>query len=118
MLPEPNSFEDHLIGSGWDALAAEEEYEAGYQARFTDGSEFITATRAWRSGWQEADREIAQTRSSGLPTNTSAAEWSLFGSGRDARICGLPFDTRRDHVWKRSWIKADLELAVKNAPSM
>ena len=119
MPPEPPFFEEQSKPLAWDELAADEEYEAGYRARYLDSSEYLTATRAWRAGWMEADREITHSGSSGptysgLSTVTCTTEWSLFGSGRDARVCALPFDTRRDQVWKRSWIEADLELGTEH----
>ena len=114
-MPEPDFLRNHSRPNS-DELVWEEEYEAGYGARYDDSSEFLTATHAWRAGWRDADREIAQGLDSAKDRvgdeTASVADWSLLGSGRDARVCGLPFDTRRNHTWKQSWIRADLELGV------
>ena len=96
-----------------------EEYEAGYGARFQGVAECMTATRCWLAGWQEADREIgAAVLTQGEPSHTEPiAPWSLFGTGRQARACDLPFDAFSPDDWKRSWVKADIAMSLKKGHS-
>ncbi len=89
-----------------------DEYESGYRARQTDATEFKTATRSWRAGWQDANRELENLKE---PIEKEfkvkeQANWSLFGSGRQARLCDLPFDEVRSDAWKRDWILTDIDL--------
>ena len=88
-----------------------EEYEAGYQGRFQNVAECVTATPCWRAGWQEADREIAiAVRSE--QTEATSEPWSLYGTGHQARTCELPFDEYSADSWKRSWVQADITLGT------
>ncbi len=99
-----------------------EEYEAGYRSRLENTDEFKTATYCWRAGWQDADREL---RASGhqeakeMMNEAAPAQWSSYGTGRLARICGLPFDADRSDAWKQSWVQTDIELSLRGtqAPS-
>ena len=92
-----------------------DEYEAGYRARELGLTEYKTATRSWRAGWQDADHEAIRsglslhvaTQNDGAP-----AQWSLYGTGRQARACELPFDVDRGDAWKRSWVQADILLGL------
>lgn len=95
-----------------DSLVANE-YESGYRMRLEGEAEFRTATPSWRAGWQDADREL---RRSGYTLRNSTSEaplaepWSLYGTGRQARACELPFDVNRGEAWKRSRVEADIAL--------
>jgi hypothetical protein len=73
---------------------ASDEYEAGYQARLRDAAEYHTATLCWRTGWQEADRDlqIGNAMPTGESDDIFRPRWSDFGTGQDARACELPFD--------------------------
>lgn len=93
-----------------------DEYEAGYQARFQNMAEFRTATACWRAGWQDADRELTACGGLLLPCDgekdSVPEQWSLYGTGRDARLCELPFDEIRSETWKRSWVETDIALGM------
>ena len=54
------------------------EYEAGYEARFADASESLTATHCWQAGWQDANLELTESFGQKL-------------EGEDARVHGIPF---------------------------
>jgi hypothetical protein len=101
---------------GLEKVWIPEEYEAGYGARFQGVSECRTATRCWLAGWQEADREIGTAvLSEGVPWNTEpTAPWSLFGTGRQARACELPFDQFSPDDWKKSWVEADIAMSLES----
>jgi hypothetical protein len=98
-----------------------EEYQAGYEARLRDEAEYHTATRWWRTGWAEADRELR----SGIvrrPIEQSEGQdtrWSNFGTRQQARICQLAFDENQAEVWKRNWVQTDIaiSLAPRRKPS-
>lgn len=94
-----------------------EEYEAGYQARLQEIAEFKTATPCWRAGWQDAHRELTvcggPLLSKHIEQDSIPEQWSLYGTGQDARLCELPFDENREESWKRSWIQADIALGLK-----
>ena len=97
-----------------DMVWIPEEYEAGYSARFQNVAECITATPCWRAGWQDAGREIAGAAFAEEMFRTAdvTVRWSLFGTGSQARGCGLPFDKFSPESWKRSWVKADIALSL------
>ena len=97
------------------AVWVPEEYDAGYQARRENISEFKTATRSWQAGWQDGDREIAGGGEASEESPCGDAiqqQGSLFGAGDTARACELPFDEDRGEVWKRNWIAADIALGL------
>lgn len=79
-----------------DEVLVSVEYEAGYQARIESSEDYRTATPSWRSGWDDADHDLQ----SGALSNCSghfeppSSQWSNFGTGRDARLCELPFDVK------------------------
>ncbi len=117
MLPSDDYLES-VSGSPELNVWFPDEYEAGYRARFTGACESWTATACWQAGWQEADRELTASgrrpRQSSFDPNGDGeiTEWSLFGTGELARSLGLPFDQVRGDVWKRSWIRKDIELGT------
>lgn len=93
-----------------------EEYEAGYWAGHHGVVEFQSATHSWRSGWQDAQRELRAMGASVYPIvgeDLIPAQWSLYGTGAAARAYGLPFDEERSDPWKRSWIRRDIDFGLK-----
>ncbi len=100
-------------GSNPSGLVSDE-YESGYRARQMDASEFKTATRSWRAGWQDADRELGNRKETSEKhcVVQEQANWSLFGSGRQARLYDLPFDEDRSDAWKREWIMTDINAKI------
>lgn len=117
MLPSDDHLESFSGASGLN-IWFQDEYEAGYGARFAGTSESWTATPCWQAGWQEADRELTASdrclRSSSVDPHDDVVpvEWSLFGTGNLARNYELPFDHARGTAWKRSWIRRDIELGT------
>lgn len=98
-----------------DCALVANEYEAGYRMRLDGETEFKTATASWRAGWQDADRELLQAGFTLSNTRSSAPiceQWSLYGTGSQARACELPFDVNRGEAWKRSWVAADIQLGL------
>ena len=93
------------VQSTWNA----EEYKAGYAARLHEEAESVTATPGWRSGWHDADREQTCTQHD---EGSVEAQYPLrfFGSGGQARRCGLPFDAFSSYEWKQEWIEIDLAI--------
>ena len=89
-----------------------EEYEAGYEARFQGVAECGTATPCWRTGWQDADREMAGAALAEGTNLDATAPWTLFGTGQQARACELPFDELSPDSWKKSWVEADITLSL------
>ncbi len=94
------------------------EYEAGYHARLAGSSESWTATACWQAGWQEADRELADSGQSlcsspfSCSVDLEATESRVFESGELARNYGIPFDQTLSDSWKRSWIRRDIEVGM------
>ncbi|MGI4828244.1 MAG: hypothetical protein ACRYFU_08650 [Janthinobacterium lividum] len=106
---------EQLHRSPWKATNTSwvsEEYEAGYWAGHHGIHEFRCATLCWRTGWQDAQRELYAMGASPFPMGEDhvPAQWSLYGTGAVARACNLPFDEGRSEPWKRSWIQADIKL--------
>ena len=91
-----------------------EAFEAGYKARLAGVPECHAATSSWQAGWQEADRETAGSGTAEtVQINTDVrTPWSLFGTGKEARICDLPFDELCPDTWKRSWVEADITIGL------
>ena len=89
--------------------SADEEYDAGYAARFHDEADCGSATANWRAGWSDADRDLAKTEEEGIPTQ---APLRFFESGSLARRCGLPFDPFSSEEWKRDWVEADVAIGI------
>ena len=90
------------------------EYEAGYRARVQGSEYYRTATRSWRYGWGDADHDLQSgvlSRRSDLSEDTPSAS-TTFGTGRDARLCELPFYADSTHEWKREWVLADIALGM------
>jgi hypothetical protein len=88
-----------------------EEYEAGYAARHEAQAFSFTATRSWKAGWTDADREIKK------PWATAAIQQDalpFFGTGSRARREGIPFDTSRTEEWKLEWIETDIALGLED----
>lgn len=104
------------LGQGAAETRNAEEYEAGYKARLEGVPECLAATPCWRAGWQEADSDsetAAGATANTMYTNTEVrTPWSLFGTGRQARICNLPFDELCPDSWKRSWVEADIAVGL------
>ena len=91
-----------------------EEYEAGYWAGHHGIAEFQSATHCWRTGWQDAQRELhANNLLPWAEADAIPAQWSLYGTGAIAREYDLPFDEERSESWKRSWIQADIDSGLK-----
>ena len=92
-----------------------EEYEAGYWAGHHGIAEFQSATHSWRAGWQDAQRELHAMGASSSPVaeEITPAQWSLYGTGAAARACNLPYDEERSDLWKRSWIRADIDIELQ-----
>ena len=57
-MAQPEYFDRIPYSDQEQQSRASDEYEAGYQARLRDGAEYQTATLCWRTGWQEADRDL------------------------------------------------------------
>lgn len=93
-----------------------EEYEAGYKARLEGVPECLAATLCWQAGWHEADSDTESAVTAIVDTMHTNAEvrtpWSLFGTGREARVCNLPFDELCPDSWKRSWVEADIDVGL------
>ena len=100
-------------GSNPRGYTSSDEYQAGYEARLRDEAEFYTATRWWRTGWAEADREIRSgVVRSPAQGNVTSMLWSSFGMGKHARTCELSFDENQAESWKRSWVQSDIAISL------
>lgn len=108
--PEPTSAQQN---HDFAAMRSAEQFEAGYAARFQDVAEYLSATPCWRSGWQEADRElVGSAPAARFAPGSDAAPLSLFGTGTQARVYELPFDELCPDIWKKSWVQADIDLGL------
>jgi hypothetical protein len=94
------------------------EYEAGYEARFADASESLTATHCWKAGWQDADTELTESSrqqrdaEGGQEEQPEQTWWQLYDIGGDARVHGIPFGEDRTEPWKLGWIDVDIRLGT------
>jgi hypothetical protein len=113
MMAQPEYF-DRVPYSDKEQAWASDEYDAGYRARLRDGAEYHTATYCWRTGWQEADRDLqlGTAMPAGDCDDVVEVTWSDFGTGQDARVCELPFDESQVEAWKRSWVQADIAIGL------
>ncbi len=93
-----------------------EEFEAGYRARLEGVPECRAATLCWQAGWQEADSDSKTAATAAAWTTHTNSEaripWSFFGTGRQARLCDLPFDELCPDNWKKSWVEADIAVGL------
>jgi hypothetical protein len=103
-----------MIHPGMEALKGHwdnEEYAAGYRARFTAIPDFEGAHHCWRVGWEDADTEVLelarhnQVIADGREDDYSDTCGLLFDAGSDARVNGIHFSEERTALWKEAGSK-------------